>query len=121
MSKEYTQEQLKNAISGSNGNISVIAINLKCSWATARKYISENDELRREYKGESEKMLDKAESIVNKALDDDQDKKTQLETAKWILATKGYTRGYNAKNRLFEHRNALAPIEELCIGNSPDD
>ena len=120
--KGFTTQQISEAIAGTNGNISLIAVKLNCSWATARKYISDNDELRQEYKGETEKMLDKAESIINNALDDDTDKKTQLETAKWILATKGYTRGYGGKDKkAWIHRNALAPYETFTIGNGPDD
>ncbi len=119
--RNFTIKQISEAIAGTNGNISLIALKLNCSWATARKYISSNDDLRQEYKGETERMLDKAESIINEALDDKTDKKTRLDTAKWILATKGYSRGYNAKNRNYENRNALAPIEGVYIGNTPDD
>lgn len=106
---------------GTNGNLSLIAINLKCSWATARKYISDNNELRMIYKGENERMLDKAENIISQALDNDDDKKTQLETAKWLLATKGKSRGYNSKDKRFEYRNALAPYAEFRIGDDDPD
>lgn len=117
--KGFSTEQIAEAIAGTNGNISLIAVKLKCSWATARKYISGSDELRQEFKGETERMLDKAESIVNNALDDDTDKKTQLETAKWILATKGHSRGYNTKNKHYESRNALAPYNQILF--DPDE
>lgn len=122
MAKDFTTEQIIKAMDGTNGNLSLIAINLNCSWATARKYISENDVLRTIYKSENEKMLDKAENIINQALDNNDDKKTQLETAKWLLATKGYSRGYNLKDKNFEYRNALAPYAEFKIGvDNPDD
>ena len=107
---------------GTNGNISLIAVNLNCSWATARKYISDNVQLRTIYKGENERMLDKAENIISQALENDDDKKTQLETAKWLLATKGYTRGYNSKKKEYEYRNALAPYGLFQIGSdNPDE
>lgn len=122
MAKGFTTEQIIKAMEGTNGNLSLIAINLNCSWATARKYISDNAQLRTIYKGENERMLDKAESIISQALDNDDDKKTQLETAKWLLATKGYSRGYNSKDKHFEYRNALAPYTEFKIGgDNPDD
>lgn len=119
--KGFSTEQIIKAMEGTNGNISLIAVNLNCSWATARKYISDDEQLRKIYKGETERMLDKAESIISQALDNDGDKKTQLETAKWILATKGYSRGYNAKDKRYEHRNALAPLTDVYLGNTPDD
>ena len=121
MAKGFTTEQIIKAMEGTNGNLSLIAVNLNCSWATDRKYISDNDELRTIYKGENERMLDKAESIISQALDNDGDKKTQLETAKWILATKGYSRGYNSKNKRFEYRNALAPYSDFKIGDDDPD
>ena len=119
--KGFTTQQISEAIAGTNGNISLIAVKLNCSWATARKYISDNAQLRTIYKGENERMLDKAESIISQALDNDDDKKTQLETAKWLLATKGYSRGYNAKDKRFEYRNALAPYTEFKIGDDDPD
>jgi hydroxylamine reductase (hybrid-cluster protein) len=122
MSKGFTTEQIIKAMEGTNGNISLIAVNLNCSWATARKYISDNVQLRTIYKGENERMLDKAENIISQALENDDDKKTQLETAKWLLATKGYSRGYNSKNKKYEYRNALAPYTDFKIGDDdPDD
>ncbi len=120
--KGFTPEQISQAIAGTNGNISLIAVKLNCSWATARKYIGDNPTLRQEYKGEAERMLDKAESIINNALENDDDKKTQLETAKWILSTKGYSRGYNARNKKYENRNALAPFNPLPnVFDDPDE
>lgn len=121
MAKGFTTEQIIKAMEGTNGNLSLIAVNLNCSWATARKYISDNDELRTIYKGENERMLDKAESIVSQALANDDDKKTQLETAKWLLATKGYSRGYNSKNKRFEYRNALAPYYDIKLTDDDPD
>lgn len=121
MAKGFTTEQIIKAMEGTNGNLSLIAINLNCSWATARKYISDNVQLRTIYKGENERMLDKAENIISQALENDDDKKTQLETAKWLLATKGYSRGYNAKDKRFEYRNALAPYTEFKIGDDDPD
>jgi len=117
--KGFSTEQIAEAIAGTNGNISLIAVKLNCSWATARKYISDNAQLRTIYKGENERMLDKAESIISQALDNDDDKKTQLETAKWLLATKGYSRGYNTKNKHYESRNALAPYNQILF--DPDE
>ena len=92
--KDFTTDELLSAIEGSNGNMSVIAGRLKCSWATARRYISYDSVARERYEGENEKMLDTAEQIINDSLQGE-DGKTRLETAKWLLAVKGKGRGYN--------------------------
>lgn len=93
--KEYKTEELLKAIDGSNGNMSIIADRLKCSWATARQYVSYDDLARKRFEGETEMMLDKAERIINDNLDSP-DIKTRLETAKWLLSVKGKGRGYNS-------------------------
>lgn len=69
--------------------MSVIAERLKCSWATARQYIGDDNAAKELYKGETERMLDKAEQIINDSLDQTTDHAEQLQTAKWLLATKG--------------------------------
>ena len=108
MAKNYTFEQVENAIIGSNGNISVIATRLKCSWDTARKYITSDKELKDLFIGETERILDTAESIVFNAITDEADPKTRLETAKWLLSVKGYSRGYNIKQKdRWEKKNAI--------------
>lgn len=91
--KEYKTEDLLKAIENSNGNMSTIAGRLRCSWATARQYISRDCVARECFEGETEKMLDTAEKIVNDSLKSP-DGKTRLETAKWLLAVKGKGRGY---------------------------
>lgn len=112
--KHYTNEALIEAIQGSNGNLSLIAKKLNCSWATAQKYISQDTELSELFQGENEAMLDKAEDIVNQALDNNEEPKTQLETAKWLLAVKGRSRGYGIKPTR-EHKNALLDETDMMI------
>ena len=99
--KDFTTEQLIDAIRDSNGNMSVIAERLNCSWATARQYIGDDTDAKEFYKGENEKMLDKAEKIIADSLDQTTDHAEQLQTAKWLLATKGGGRGYGAKSNKF--------------------
>lgn len=95
--KGYETPELLAAIENSNGNMTVIAERLGCSWATARSYIGDNSTAREMFKGEVEKMLDKAERIINDSLDQTADHAEQLATAKWLLATKGGDRGYGTK------------------------
>ena len=97
--KDYTTQELLDAIKDSNGNMSVIAERLKCSWATARQYIGDDTAAKELYKGETERMLDKAEKIINDSLDQTTDHAEQLQTAKWLLATKGGNRGYGTKTK----------------------
>lgn len=95
--KEYETLELLEAIEGSNGNMSTIAERLGCSWATARHYVGEDGVARERYKGEVEKMLDKAEQIILDSLDRTANPAEQLATAKWLLAAKGGNRGYGTK------------------------
>ena len=97
--KDYSTQELLEAIKDSNGNMSVIAERLNCSWATARQYIGDDNEAKELYKGETERMLDKAEQIINDSLDQTTDHAEQLQTAKWLLATKGGNRGYGTKTK----------------------
>lgn len=97
--KDFTTQKLLDAIKDSNGNMSVIAERLKCSWATARQYIGDDTAAKELYKGETERMLDKAEKIINDSLDQTTDHAEQLQTAKWLLATKGGNRGYGTKTK----------------------
>ena len=97
--KDFTTQKLLDAIKDSNGNMSVIAERLNCSWATARQYIGDDMAAKELYKGETERMLDKAEKIINDSLDQTTDHAEQLQTAKWLLATKGGNRGYGTKTK----------------------
>lgn len=97
--KDFTTQELLDAIKDSNGNMSVIAERLNCSWATARQYIGDDAETKELYKGETERMLDKAEQIINDSLNQTTDHAEQLQTAKWLLATKGGNRGYGTKTK----------------------
>lgn len=97
--KDFTTQELLDAIKDSNGNMSVIAERLNCSWATARQYIGDDVAAKELYKGETERMLDKAEQIINDSLNQTTDHAEQLQTAKWLLATKGGNRGYGTKTK----------------------
>lgn len=102
--KDFSTQELVEAIKDSNGNMSVIAEKLGCSWATARQYIGDDEIACEYYKGETERMLDKAETIIKDSLEQTTDHAEQLQTAKWLLATKGGGRGYGQKSN---HSNVL--------------
>ena len=113
--KDYSTQELLEGIKDSNGNMAVIAERLNCSWATARQYIGDDNEAKELYKGETERMLDKAEQIINDSLDQTTDHAEQLQTAKWLLATKGGNRGYGTKtkynNVLHGYLSAKDPLD----------
>lgn len=78
-----------NAIQDSNGIISTIANRLNVSWDTARKRIKENEQYIQAYENERNCFLDKAESVIYNALENN-----DVSTAKWLLQIKGSDRGY---------------------------
>ena len=114
--KDFTTQKLLDAIKDSNGNMSVIAERLKCSWATARQYIGDDTAAKELYKGETERMLDKAEQIINDSLDQTTDHAEQLQTAKWLLATKGGNRGLRRLHcKAIKSRLTTAHSEDAAI------
>ena len=84
-----TKEELLNAIKGSYGIISTIANRLHINWNTARTYIKNDDDATQAYNNERNSMLDKAESCIINALE-----QNDVSTAKWFLQLKGKDRGY---------------------------
>ena len=99
----FTDEQIIEAIKGSCGIISNIAASLNCDWHTAKKYINEgSEEVKFAYSDESERVIDKAESVILGALD-----LKDIQTAKWYLATVGKKRGYSEKHEI-EHTGEIS-------------
>ena len=83
------KQQLLDAINGSYGIISTIAKRLNVNWNTARTYIKADDDATQAYNNERNSMLDKAESCIINALE-----QNDVSTAKWFLQLKGKDRGY---------------------------
>ena len=80
------------AIPGTGGIISTIASRVGCDWHTAKKYIEQYPTVQRAYGDEVEKVADIAESMVIKAIRDE-----DIGTAKWYLSRKAAGRGYAPK------------------------
>ena len=88
------------AISGSGGSTLTVATELRCDWITAKRYIEKWETTKRAFEAESEKVLDVAESVVQRNIQLAYRK--QIETkqpvdtgdAKWLLSRKGKARGY---------------------------
>lgn len=93
--KNYTLEQVLEAVRDSYGIVSRVAERLNCDWLTADKYIKIHEGAKEAMAAETERVLDVAETKIIKALNMD-----DIGTAKWLLSTKGKHRGYNER---FEH------------------
>lgn len=83
------KQDLLDAINGSYGIISTIAKRLHINWNTARTYIKQDKDATQAYNNERNAMLDKAESCIIGALE-----QNDVATAKWFLQIKGKDRGY---------------------------
>ena len=89
MSKTYTVAQFKAAIPGSGSIISTIAKRVGCDWYTAKRHIDASATLSRMYKDERESILDMAESVLFKNIENG-----NSADSKWILSKLGKDRGY---------------------------
>ena len=87
--KGISIKELLKAIDGSAGIVNTIASRLNCHWKTAKTHIEQHPEAIERMQSEREKNIDKAESVIMKALDE-----MDIQTAKWYLATIGKARGY---------------------------
>ncbi len=95
MAKKVTQEQVLEAIKGTQGLISKIQKKLEAatgetwSWETVERYVHKWESCEEAVKAEKEAMLDLAENNIFKALT-----QNDLATSKWYLRMKGKERGY---------------------------
>ena len=85
----YLAADFIEAIPGSGGIITTIARRVGCSWHTAQKYIRQYATVQAAYDDECEGVTDLAESVVIKAIRDD-----DVASAKWWLTKKGKDRGF---------------------------
>lgn len=89
MGKTYSVAQFKAAIPGSGSIISTIAKRVGCDWYTAKRHIDASATLSRMYKDERESILDMAESVLFKNIENG-----DSADSKWILSKLGKDRGY---------------------------
>ena len=89
MSNQYTAAQFIKAIPGSGGIVSTIAARVGCDWHTARKYIDDFPTVGQVYRDETEKVKDRAESVLIASINDG-----NTQDAKWYLSKKAKERGY---------------------------
>lgn len=86
---KISTKKLLEAIKGSRGIVSAVAINIQHDWKTTNRLIEESSEAKEALRIEREINLDQAESKLFAALD-----RGDMDTIKWFLAKIGKNRGY---------------------------
>jgi hypothetical protein len=109
------KENVLKAIKGSGGIVSTVAKKLNCDWHTASKYINRWEETKEAMQDENETILDMAEGTLFNAIKD-----SDVQAAKWILATKGKKRGYSEKHEI-EHSGGISIDTEFDIVSTSAD
>jgi len=93
MSNNFKKEEILNAIKDSGSIVSTIAKRLGVSWHTAKSYIESHEETKKAYEDEKEIILDSAEDVLFDSIIKGKD----IQSSKWLLSTKGKSRGYSEK------------------------
>lgn len=106
LTKGYTKKQVLTALKDSYGIISIVAERLNCAWATANRFVHLWPLTEKAYKQETEIILDYAESAIFKAVE-----RGDTSAAKWILSTRGKSRGYTDRVEITGNQEALKKIE----------
>jgi hypothetical protein len=88
--RNFTIEQILEAIKNSAGLMTIIAKKLDCEWHIAKKYVLMFDETKQALQDEIEKTKDLAEKVVFDAINN-----KDVQVAKWYLQTIGKDRGYS--------------------------
>lgn len=91
-------EEARTALWRCNGNVSRAAALLKVTSMRLRNVVRKSPRLTREVDEARQRRIDKAEEIVDEALDDDQDKNRRDSMARFVLKSenaseRGYTTG----------------------------
>ena len=93
MAHNYTQEEVIDAIKGSNGIITLVASRLGCSYHTAERYIHKTQGAEQALEDETDKVLDLAENKLYESI-----KNGERWAVKFFLMMKGQKRGYMTTN-----------------------
>ena len=93
--KIYKKADILEAIKGSGGIVTTVALALNCDWHTAKANIEKDEETREAFDGELETGLDLVEGKAYA-----QAKNGDGAMIRFILATKGKKRGYTYNEKL---------------------
>jgi len=106
MTKNYPLEYVLKQIDGSGGITLTVAQRLGCDWLTAKRYVEKWETTKRAFEAEREKVLDVAESVVNRniqlayRMQNETQQPVDSGDAKWVLSRLGKSRGYADKQEL---------------------
>jgi hypothetical protein len=103
---DFTEEEILAAIDGSSGIMLRVAQKLKCTWATARKYVEMHPTAVAAMSEQLESVLDVAENNVFQAINS-----KDLDMTKWFLSRKGRARGYGDQVNMQHSGKDDKPIE----------
>ena len=106
--KIYKKADILEAIKGSGGIVTTVAIALNCDWHTAKANIEKYEETREAFDGELETGLDLVEGKAYQ-----QAKNGDGAMIRFILATKGKKRGFTYDEKL--EADEAAEDNELTI------
>ena len=131
MTRHFSLEQMMAAIEGSGGITLTVSQRLQCDWLTAKRYIEKWESTKAAFASEGEKILDIAESVLQRNIriaynlqrDPITGKESIVDTGdvKWLLARKGKPRGYADKLEAEVGTADERPFEVKFISNIDDD
>ena len=91
--KNYTKEEIIEAIKDSGGIVLNVANELGCSWYTAERYINMYEETKQAFKDEDSTLKDQAKRNVKRAIENG-----DIDLTKWFLARRD--KDYNDKQEI---------------------
>lgn len=93
--RNFSKEQVQEAIKGTAGIMSTVASRLQCDWHTAQAYVNKWECTKRAFQDEAEKVLDLAETKLIEAIKDG-----DTGMIKYLLSTKGKGRGFTERTEI---------------------
>ena len=104
---QISEPEILEAIKGSGGIISNIALKLNCAWHTAEKICNKSETLKQALSAEKESLIDLAENVFYYKMMQEKD----IQAAKFYLTTKGKHRGYTETKEVNLGGQAGNPIK----------
>jgi hypothetical protein len=105
MTKNYSREQVLEAIKESGGIMSTVASELECDWHTAKRYVNMWVSTAQAFEAEGKAMIDMAEGVLFRniqlaALRQKAGEMVDTKDVRYVLSTKGKDRGYTDKTEV---------------------
>ena len=100
--KNYSEEEVLQAVKDTGGIIQNIAKNLNCHWATAQKYVDMYGGTKQAFDDERQTLIDDSENVIRNSV-----RSGDVQSAKFVLMTLGKKRGYTEKTEV-EHSGDMS-------------